>query len=411
MNRKSTPSLSLCVAVMLAALVQPDAGNAKFMRAESIPVARLIRNLEVVVKSEPNNIDAIYTLGRLHSLAFAEGNHNAEVYTKSSGDKSLLKVPLLPSYSTPKAVQDAEGKRDSKTAKKHLSETLRLYRKSVEKVPGNGLYWFSYAWMLEQGAVYASEVKASFADGRNRASKAQWLSEAIKYYRTAYQLNKDKDSKSDWFFKGGNTIVSFEAAEAILKSFENRPLSLAEMNEKKELAAHVKLMNSKPTAVTPIIFPLKSSDNFASLASSMRTTSFDLMGDGVKRSWEWVSPKTGILVWDPNHTGKVKSGRQLFGSVTWWMFWEDGYAPLRALDDNRDGALTGKELRGISVWIDRNGNGISEPGEVISASLFGIRSILVAPDSCLDEVLISTRGIEMKDGSVSPTYDWVPKSK
>ena len=93
------------------------------------------------------------------------------------------------------------------------------------------------------------------------------------------------------------------------------------------------------------------------------------------------------------------------------MFWEDGYAPLRALDDNRDGALTGKELRGISVWIDRNGNGISEPGEVISASLFGIRSILVAPDSCLDEVLISTRGIEMKDGSVSPTYDWVPKSK
>ena len=135
------------------------------------------------------------------------------------------------------------------------------------------------------------------------------------------------------------------------------------------------------------------------------------MGDGVKRTWEWVSPDTGILVWDPNHTGKVKSGRQLFGSVTWWMFWEDGYAPLRALDDNGDGVLTGKELRGISVWVDRNGNGISDPGEVTPASQFGIRSIRISPDSRLNRVLSSARGIEMKDGSVSPTFDWVPKSK
>ena len=54
----------------------------------------------------------------------------------------------------------------------------------------------------------------------------------------------------------------------------------------------------------------------------------------------------------------LEVGLQLFGSVTWWLFWEDGYAPLAALDDNHDGRLEGAELKGIAIWFDRNGNGV-----------------------------------------------------
>ena len=56
--------------------------HARFARSDFVPVARLIANVEKIVKSEPNNVEAIYTLGRLHSLAFAEGSHSVEVYDR-----------------------------------------------------------------------------------------------------------------------------------------------------------------------------------------------------------------------------------------------------------------------------------------------------------------------------------------
>ena len=130
---KPTPASlrALTFVAVFSVMLIPIIGEAKFMRGESVPVDRLIHNLEVVVKGEPNNIEATYTLGRLHSLAFAEGSKDVEMYTHSFEDKSLLKTPLFAPYSTPKQVQDAEGKKNPKSALFHLSETLRLYRKSI----------------------------------------------------------------------------------------------------------------------------------------------------------------------------------------------------------------------------------------------------------------------------------------
>jgi hypothetical protein len=49
----------------------------------------------------------------------------------------------------------------------------------------------------------------------------------------------------------------------------------------------------------------------------------------------------------------IRDARQLFGSRTWWIFFRDGYEALSVLDDNRDGQLTGAEMEGIAVWVDR----------------------------------------------------------
>jgi hypothetical protein len=62
----------------------------------------------------------------------------------------------------------------------------------------------------------------------------------------------------------------------------------------------------------------------------------------------------------------IESGRQLFGSVTWWMFWRDGYQAPAALDDDGNGWLEGNELAGIAIWRDLNGNGVCDPSEIIS---------------------------------------------
>ena len=58
-------------------------------------------------------------------------------------------------------------------------------------------------------------------------------------------------------------------------------------------------------------------------------------------------------------------------------FWADGFEALRALDDNRDGELTGGELGGLALWRDEDGDGVSDPGEVLPANVHGIAGLSV----------------------------------
>jgi hypothetical protein len=119
-----------------------------------------------------------------------------------------------------------------------------------------------------------------------------------------------------------------------------------------------------------------------------------------------VKPGAGILVWDPERTGRITSGRQLFGSATWWIAWDDGFEPLAALDDDGDGLLSGDELDGISVWTDRDGDAVSDPGEVVPAREAGIAALVVRGVTTLEGVPAHPRGIVMRDGSTRPAYDW-----
>jgi hypothetical protein len=89
------------------------------------------------------------------------------------------------------------------------------------------------------------------------------------------------------------------------------------------------------------------------------------------------------------------------------MFFEDGYHALDALDDNRDGELSGNELKGLSLWFDRNSNGVSDPGEVVPIEKTGIAAISVRATSRSGDSPCNMAGLRMQDGRVLPTYDWV----
>ncbi len=110
----------------------------------------------------------------------------------------------------------------------------------------------------------------------------------------------------------------------------------------------------------------------------------------------------------------MTSGLQLFGNVSFWLFWDNGYEALSALDDNGDGQLTGKELDGLAIWHDANGNGICDPGEVRPLSDYGIVAL-----SCRyerdpahpDRICFSPRGVVFADGSTRPSFDLVLKSR
>ena len=119
------------------------------------------------------------------------------------------------------------------------------------------------------------------------------------------------------------------------------------------------------------------------------------------------APSAPILVWDPEQSGAITSGRQLFGDATWWMFFRDGYEALDALEDDRNGWLYGAELAGLAIWRDADGDALSGPREVVAFECLGIAALAARPDT-IDGLAPGAReGLLLGDGRRLPTWDWV----
>jgi hypothetical protein len=253
--------------------------------------------------------------------------------------------------------------------------------------------------MLEQGVPLADQVNAPFLPKPARATADQWREKALTAYRRAYRLTLAEDLKREHMGPQADTAISLEAGEGIRRLLTGRPLTPAEKTELAAVERSLAALRNKPQVVTPVLFSLNGAASLEELLDPGRSVLFDLAGDGRPERWPWVRPETGILVWDPEQSGRIASGRQLFGSVTWWMFWEHGYEPLAALDDNGDGWLAGREMEGLAAWQDRNHNGASDPGEVRPLTTVGIGRVAVRGFRRSEGELYHPRGLQRRDGA------------
>ena len=101
------------------------------------------------------------------------------------------------------------------------------------------------------------------------------------------------------------------------------------------------------------------------------TTTFDYFGNGFKTQTGWIGAGSGLLAYDPSGTGNITAAN-LLGSPT-----QSGVDALRALDSNGDGVINSSDpaYASLGVWIDANGDGVSQPGEFQSLASLGITSI------------------------------------
>jgi hypothetical protein len=119
------------------------------------------------------------------------------------------------------------------------------------------------------------------------------------------------------------------------------------------------------------------------------------------------------LVQDVNGNGIINSGSELFGSST-----VDGFAKLAELDSNHDLKIDHNDAAwsSLMVWIDSNGDGVVEPGELHSLDSLKITSIDLAGVAPSTEVIngnpIShTSTVTFSDGSTSTIGDaWLQHS-
>ncbi len=435
---------------VLAVVVFTGVAAGRWLRPDYIPSERLIANAEAYIAEKPNDPSGYYTLGRIHYLAFAnkaflvgafdektppsviqhwwwedylDGARRAEAMhitfeefgIKSTAD--LTDANRAAFYERAGAIEAeliaTEWRPKPPTTDRlieHAGAAQWSFYRAASLDPNNALYVLGQASLSEQYLEFFVEIgPAPMPSGL----KTIVLNAVKQTYLLAYELSVRDDLALEWLpVEGLRCIISYEAGRAFVRLWKAEQTIPSEVQEKiDEIETNLATFESLPVgAITPIVLSLEGAASLADLLAPATTVSFDLDGDGRTEPRPWVKPTTGFLVWDPGRRGHITSGRQMFGSVTWWMFFRDGYRAMDVLDDDRNGWLDGEELTGLSVWFDRNGNGRSDPGEVVPVADLGIVGIATRPDGWDGESPMCTAGLRLKDGRILPTYDWIVPS-
>lgn len=367
-----------CIASADALYIRPD--------LEKVPVERLVKNLDDQAQKEPKNATLRFNLARLHGMAYAKKADEVEVNRKSrDGGAWFGFEPAFVPFA--KLVTKTEDEAKLKAAKEHLAKAIEAYKEAIKLQPDNLAAQLGLAWTIEQSGDKKAAIEAY-----RKVIEAGWA--------------KEKERKTGPL---GGHFVTKEASDYLI------PLLDPEKNKEEidELRARSARLMKLPRPITPIAIPLDDGLKLADLVDNRASVRFDADGMGA-RSWTWITKKAGWLVLDPKKDGKIESGLQLFGSVTFWTFWDNGYQALRLLDDNGDGELSGDELRTLAIWHDANGNGASEPGEVRSLEAMGIVSLSCHDRSftgSADCITYSPLGVRFRNGSVRATYDVILQSR
>ena len=356
--------------------------QARYIRPDldKTPVARLVKNLEAQVTAKPKDLRLRFNLARVHGMAYASKTDQTQIWR--GGEARGAWFGYTPRH-IPFRLAKTDDPAKEKAAKAHLKLAIKRYQEVLELDPKHFSANLGYGWCLQQSGK---------------------TEEAIAQYRKTIEMGweKEKDRRSagpSW-----HSVVA--ETSGYLTPLLDPEKDQRELATLKRRIAHMKGIRR---AITPIAVPLSDGLKVADLTDLKARVPFDADGSGERGNWSWISENAAWLVFDQKGDGQVTSGLQLFGSVTFWLFWNNGYEALATLDDNADGQLSGEELRHLALWRDANGNGISEPGELTLLSDAGIVALSCKRQSHASPhcKVFSPKGMTLHNGTTRPTYDLI----
>ena len=355
---------------------------------ENVPIDRVTKNLEAQVAANPSDVQTRLNLARIYAMAWASKTETVPVLTKPIG-----RIPIgEPYYGPYPGFQNVQTRQTSDpavlaAAKTRLMQAIAQYEAVLKLDPSSTVALLGQSWCLDQ------------AGDKTRA---------IAGYRRVIELI--------WQDESGGKLPGLQNIRPTTTEVAGYLIPLLDpakdADEIATLKSHVsqlaQQMSRRP--ITPVVVPIGVRDDVRRLVDDRARVVFDADGSGVKRGWTWITPDAGWLVFDRQGRGEITSALQWFGSVTFWLFWENGYEAMRALDDDGDGALSGRELAGLAVWRDRNADGLAQAGEVRSVASLGIVRLSCAYERPDDDPAIaawSPQGVSFANGVTRPTYDVV----
>ena len=352
-----------------------------YMRVETddVPIDRLVANLERELKSDPANVQTLVNLARLHAMAYAL---KVEEFPGAPLKPGQPAVPSYPPGSSqiPDAVRPAASPETAARAAQHLKDAIRHYEAALKLAPDNLTARLGHGWVLQQSGDRQG---------------------AIKEYRLVIAQAWPSEQKIKALMPSQRLFT--QEAAGYLVPLLDKERDAAEIGDLRAKQADIA---GRPRAITPIAVPLTDNLPASAIVDRLARVRFDADGSE-PREWTWITPEAGWLVYDAESRGTVTSALQWFGNVTFWLFWSNGYEPMRALDDNGDGELSGLELRHLAIWHDGDRDGVSDAGEVRPLAAHGIVALscsYVDGDGA-HVAALSPQGARLSDGRTRPTYD------
>jgi tetratricopeptide (TPR) repeat protein len=352
-----------------------------------VPVDRLLPNLERIANENPQNPQPQINLARLHVMAYALKSEAADA-VRGPDDKQTTDIPYYPPGSTvPRSVQPSPSAEHSAKAAEHLKQAIQHYDAALKLAPDNLTALLGRGWARQQ----AGDTTGAIADLR-RVIATAW----------------PHDSKTKMLMPSQRFITQ-EAIDYLLPLLDQK----RDAAEIQDLQSKQTDLKNRPRAITPLAIPLEDNLPPSAIVDPLARARFDADGSALDREWTWITPQAGWLVYDWNDRGEITSALQLFGNVTFWLFWSNGYDALGALDDDGNRRIEGAELRHLAVWQDGNVNGRSERGEVLSLDSLDIAALSV--DYCAGDggriAAYAPRGLTLRDGRTRPTYDVILEAR
>ncbi len=371
------------LAVATAVVAAGASLGAIYMRPdiEEVPVARLVANLEKELAADPKSADIHLRLARLYALAYSANTTELPVTVLAGADRKPRQEVWFGHEPNLIPEKVAPGASRSEASKAFLAKSVEHYRKVVELNASGLIGRIGYAWTLEQSGN---------------------TSGAVAEYRRVVEQAWAKEEKAK-FAEPGQRFFTEEAARHLIPLLDPR----RDAEEIATLRARAERLGRVPRAITPIAIPLSDTATLKTIVDLDATVPFDADGTGLRKAWTWISPDAAWLVYDPTSSGRITSALQLFGNVTFWNVWKNGYEPMKALDDDGDGELRGSELRHLALWRDVNRDGVSDPGEVRPLREFGIAALTCrgGTGDGIYAAAVAERGVRFDDGRTRPTYD------
>ncbi len=440
-----------CGLAAVLAVVWASAAIGMFARPSYVPAERLINNATAYVQEHPDDAGGYYILARIHYLTFvnksffvatfggdgalpstvpywwrdnyltfARTEEAKRVTLEEFGYRDVSDVPAERTQEFWDRVWTVEAKLQGESWQPprptneelvgHAAAAQWNFHKAMALDPNNALYYLGQASLGEQYLAFLRETMPASVP----PAMTTILLDGVKAtYLLAYELAIKGDLSREYRpLEGLQGLVSYEAGNAYIRLSEaESPISQSVQEKITAIKANLVALDALPMGpITPIVFSMTAHASLADLLMPERTARFDLDGDGAIEERPWIKPTTGLLGWDADRDGRIVSGRELFGSVTWWLFFSNGYRAMDMLDDNRDGSLTAGELKGLCVWFDRDSDGQSDEGEVVSVESLGIAAISTRPTGQDGQSPMHNAGIRFKDGRTMPTYDWIAPS-
>jgi Ca2+-binding RTX toxin-like protein len=239
---------------------------------------------------------------------------------------------------------------------------------------------------------------------RTNGTTMEFLDAALTYFSAATNLPDIVVQQQSLTRKANKYLINFANGAMYLTPKKTR----GDIDVRAGLLSAASILNFKDKSyglLSPIILDLDG-DGIEMQSIGRARARFDMNGDGVADDTGWVGRGDGFLVIDRDGNGLITDNSELSFAG------EDSEAAsdleaLAALDNNGDGVLNETDVRfgELKVWVDSNGNGITDSGELKTLTELGITEIglrgrnLEGSARVGDNILLSTATFTRSNGT------------